>query len=149
MGKLELLWGRLLRNGADGVKFLGSSSERHMSVIHRRVRTHHRQQATSGNTCRHSFSNGKSQTHFSLLRGTGAEGHAVAGRPVGLSVILEVVMHQVVRGDVGGCGVQSAKAQDQPPRFVEPPAAEHSVVQVVVHDHAIEEREVAGREQHG
>ena len=70
----------------------------------------------------------------------------VLGRgPVGLAVVVEVVVHEVVRGDVRRDGEERAEAEDAPKEHVEPLALEDALVQVVVDDHRVEEAEVAGR----
>ena len=73
--------------------------------------------------------------------------HVIGRGPVGLPVVVEVVVHEVVRRDIGRRGVEGAEREHAPPRHVEAPAVEDALVQVVVDDHRVKEAEIASRAQ--
>jgi hypothetical protein len=70
----------------------------------------------------------------------------VLGRgPVRLAVVVEVMVDEVVRGDVRRRRIERAKREDAAKRHVEGAAAEDALMEVVMNDHRVEEAEVASR----
>ena len=73
-----------------------------------------------------------------------AEADVLGRGPVGLAVVVEVVMHQVVRRDVRRGRVERAEAEHAAgTRMLRPAAVEDALVQVVVDHDRVEEAEVA------
>src|SRR5580658_8610770 len=62
-----------------------------------------------------------------------------------MAVIVEVMVHEIVRGDVGGRGIERPEAQYRAPCHVEPAALEDPLVQMVVDHYGVEETEEARR----
>jgi hypothetical protein len=63
-------------------------------------------------------------------------------RPIGLAVVLEVMVHQIVRWNVGRRGVKSPEAEDQTPGHVQTLAMKDPLMEVIVYHHAVQKTEV-------
>ncbi|MFP6683656.1 MAG: hypothetical protein VB934_03050, partial [Polyangiaceae bacterium] len=100
------------------------------------------------------YSGGAASVHRSTRLGGGHIGkvdqveevvpkvHDLWIRPIGLAVLLEVVVHQIVRWNIGRRGVKSPEAEDQSPGHIQTLAMKDPLVEVIVDHHAVQETEV-------